>query len=177
MRRSSDFDYAQYWATRKRCAKCGGLTKASRRVTHDVLCSKCEQAGTKRKELVRGVDEDIKKAFFNLDVKEKQKIFLHYKREYGQEAREYAEKTYKKWKSGEVRMSGKVADRLLAILPYYLSFDEKFSLIQRIWQERTHSHIRIVVDVREDMTTIMKRILDAIDCVEVKVFQSRSGHD
>ncbi len=125
--------------------------------------------GAKRKELIPGVDEDIKRAFFNLDVKEKQKIFLHYKREYGQEARDYAEKTYKKWKSGEVRMSGMVADRLLAILPYYLGFDEKFSLIQRIWQERTHSHVRIVIDVREGITTTMRRILDAIDFVEVDV--------
>lgn len=80
-----------------------------------------------------GIDDDIKKIFFSLSKSMLHVIFMDYEAEHGKSKRKYAESTYANWKDGSVNMSGEVAERLINILPKYLSFDQKFELIKKVW--------------------------------------------
>lgn len=84
-----------------------------------------------------GIDDDIKKIFFSLSKSMLHVIFMDYEAEHGKSKRKYAESTYAKWKDGSVNMSGDVAERLINILPKYLSFDQKFELIKKVWNNLT----------------------------------------
>ena|ERR1700740_253554 len=56
-----------------------------------------------------GIDRDIEKIFLNLQGAAKASIFERYGKAFGQSAREYAENTYEKWKTGKVKLSGQTA--------------------------------------------------------------------
>ena len=74
------------------------------------------------RELYEGIDDDIEELFFNLDARSIELMFRHYERDHGRTAHDYAVKTYREWKGGRVRVSGKVADRLVAIVPHYITW-------------------------------------------------------
>lgn len=58
-----------------------------------------------------------------------------YGRLYGSSARSYAISSVKKWKSGEVAMSGQTMTRLFDLLPTYLDAGDKLELIQLLRQQ------------------------------------------
>lgn len=81
-----------------------------------------------------GTDEDVKKYFFSLSYNQLQGIFKKYELQYERSAREYAEKTLSKWKSGKVHMSGMVAERLFNLLPPIMPLEAKFQLTESLWK-------------------------------------------
>src|SRR5215469_5747346 len=64
-----------------------------------------------------GMDQGVKAYFFSLSPVELSSILNEYQGKYGRSAREYAEQTIPKWRSGRVQMSGMVAERLFNLLP------------------------------------------------------------
>ena len=64
-----------------------------------------------------GIDKDIEQIFLNLPSFKLQSVLIRYGKEHGSSALSYAKKTYPNWKSKKVKMSGKVAERLLNLVP------------------------------------------------------------
>jgi len=79
-----------------------------------------------------GIDGDIERIFLNLPSYKLESVLTRYGREHGSPALSYARKTYPKWKSGSVRMSGKVAERLLNLVPTVLDADTRFELVKKL---------------------------------------------
>ncbi len=80
-----------------------------------------------------GTDQDVKEFFFQLSPEELAPILDAYERENGAVPREYAEETIPQWRSGERRMSGKVAARLFRLLPPYMPLEAKYLLTKNLW--------------------------------------------
>lgn len=82
--------------------------------------------------LFGGIDKDIEKAFFSLPSYILDAIFIEYGRRYNKSAESYARRTYPKWKSGTVKLSGQTAERLLQLLPPRLSKEKRYELIAKL---------------------------------------------
>lgn len=100
--------------------------------------------------LYGGIDDDVRRVFFNLTHATLKLVFADYKERFGAGACVYAKKAYDKWKSGKVQMSGQVSERLLAIVPRYLDFSVKYELLQKICRRREGTRLR--VEITADMT-------------------------
>jgi hypothetical protein len=79
-----------------------------------------------------GIDKDIEKIFLSLPTHKLESVLIRYGREHGSSALTYARNTYYSWKSGEVTMSGKVAERLLNLVPAVLDSDTRFDLVKKL---------------------------------------------
>lgn len=172
-RRNRNFDAAAYWASRPFCSVCG-----KRRVRRGTICHVCLEAKETREDqgLYVGIDEDIRDLFFNLDPREIEKTFLHYKRDYGREAHEYAVKTFRQWRTGEVRISGQVADRLLAIVPHYITFDQKYRLLENVWKKQGNRRISIAIAPHQEANAAIQQVVKAVDAVADKEFPEHLKH-
>ena len=80
-----------------------------------------------------GTDRDVKQYFFQLPPHELAPIFEEYGRKHGASAREYAELTIPRWRSGQVQMSGMVAARLFRLLPPRMPLEAKYRLVKNLW--------------------------------------------
>jgi hypothetical protein len=60
---------------------------------------------------VAGIDKDIEVIFLHLPAHQLARLLQRYEDEYGSQALAYARKTYEKWKSGQVKMSGLVVSQ------------------------------------------------------------------
>lgn len=85
-----------------------------------------------------GLDHLIRPMFFKLDQNSLRELLRRYQFQYGIEARNYAERTYPKWKDGSTGMSGMVVERLILLLPHVLSVDDKYILVRHL-RERTRT--------------------------------------
>lgn len=82
--------------------------------------------------LVGPIVYDLEQMFLSMPPAQLEKVFLFYEAEFGKSAATYAKKTFKRWKAREVKMSGKVAKRLLNFVPQFLSVEERYSLVEKI---------------------------------------------
>lgn len=92
-----------------------------------------------------GIDKDIERIFLELPSYKLESVLTRYGREHGGSALSYARKTYPKWKSGSVRMSGKVAERLLNLVPTVLDADTRFELVKKLrdaHRTKINKHVR-----------------------------------
>ena len=81
-----------------------------------------------------GADRDVKDWLFALPARELAPIFDDYEVRHGAVAREYAENTLPRWRSGRVTMSGQTAERLFALLPPRMPLEEKYKLTESLWR-------------------------------------------
>lgn len=79
-----------------------------------------------------GIDKDIERIFLSLPSHKLESVLTRYGREHGSSALSYARNTYHKWKSGSVQMSGKVAERLLNLVPTVLDSNSRFELVKKL---------------------------------------------
>jgi hypothetical protein len=77
-----------------------------------------------------GTDADVKAYFFRLPLSELRPILDAYERQYGKEARQYAEEAIPEWRSGRRKMSGQNASRLFHLLPRFMPLEQKYALTQ-----------------------------------------------
>ena len=81
---------------------------------------------------IGGIDEEIKQHFLALTQDQLVHIFIRYGHRYGKGALNYAKQTYPRWQSGEVLMSGSVAERLLDLVPEVLDAGTRFEWIKKL---------------------------------------------
>jgi len=109
-----------------------------RRYSNDIGLERALEHIREAEELSRelgGTDKDVKKYFFSLPPRERKKVFEEYGRKYGKIKQEYAEHTFHKWKTGQVKMSGLVAGRLFNLLPPRMPLKDKYALVKTLWKE------------------------------------------
>jgi hypothetical protein len=113
-----------------------------------------------------GVDQDVKQYFFSLSPYQMKEIFDKYEQNYGNSAREYAEKTLPRWKAGNVKMSGLVAERLFNLLPPIMPMETKYLLIESLWKhvgKSTSKNYYIGLNANlEQLSDIIKKHLESV---------------
>ena len=114
-----------------------------------------------------GTDKDVKEYFFSLSAQELESVLNVYELENGHKAREYAEETMAKWRSGRVKMSGLVAGRLFRLLPPRMPLGVKHSLVKTLWEKyspRSNKRIRIGPDALEQdiISAVQSHLLETV---------------
>jgi len=71
----------------------------------------------------------IRHAFLNLDKNALDKLLLRYGKIYGNSAERYARKTFPDWQIGLTILSGQTMERLIELVPPYLSPDQRFLIL------------------------------------------------
>jgi hypothetical protein len=110
--------YRGYYGHRRRSYRSWGYQHVSERA---VLSS-----------IAGGIDKDIEEIFLNLPPHKLEVVLAKYGREHGSAALSYALKTYPSWKAGGVQMSGRVAERLLNLVPAVLDSNKRFELVKKL---------------------------------------------
>lgn len=82
--------------------------------------------------LFGGAVASIQQAFLALNDEALDELFSDYGSFYGDAAEKYARKTFYKWESRETKLSGQTMERLVALVPPYLSAEERFGLLQEV---------------------------------------------
>lgn len=100
-----------------------------------------------------GIDKDVEHIFLNLPNLKLETVFLRYGREHGASALSYARNTYPRWKSGAVKMSGTVAERLLNLVPLVLDSSTRFDLVKKLRCAHMHKERRHVTCEPHDWRT------------------------
>src|ERR1700720_3298415 len=103
---------------------------------------------------------------------------------HGDKERKYARKTFAKWKSGATKLSGQTMERLVQLVPPYLSSEQRFSLLQQVLKKNKPSkpYKSIRINVKEpvrgcaelDSALASMQHYDALAHVPEKVTQAAS---
>lgn len=105
----------------------------------------------------------IRKAFLELDDDALDELFLDYGAMHGDSPEKYARNTFHKWKSGATKLSGQTMERLMELVPPYLSQDQRFSILKLVLtkHQRYAPHRSIKINVKEpgEGFTELERIL------------------
>ncbi|WP_430415295.1 hypothetical protein [Parasphingorhabdus sp.] len=113
-----------------------------------------------------GTDADVKQYFFNLPKNQLNGVFDAYEQAFGAEPRQYAEKTLPAWRSGRVKMSGTVAERLFRLLPPRMPLREKYRLTENLWEHfgpKSKKRLRLGLNVDPaEVVRIVKSHLDDV---------------
>jgi hypothetical protein len=88
--------------------------------------------------------KDIKRDFLLLDDEDLECLLEEYGEKYGASAASYARRIYPKWKRGTVELSGKTMERLIDLVPPYLSSSERYELLMKVLKLHKQTTIRQV---------------------------------
>ena len=80
---------------------------------------------------------DVKQIFLNFDNTRKSNFLIKYGKIHGRKATKYAEDTFDSWKSGKTKMAGQTAERILNLVPEFMSFDVRFELVRKLHKHFT----------------------------------------
>lgn len=106
-----------------------------------------------------GMDQDVKAYFFSLPPADLELLFVEYGKLHNngrsddQSPEAYARATFSKWRSGSVKMSGKVAERLFNLLPPRMPVAKKYELAEGLWHHvgpQSQRTMRIGIDATVD---------------------------
>lgn len=75
---------------------------------------------------------DIKQTFLALEDEALDALLEDYSDMYGDAAGKYARNTFPKWKTGATTLSGQTMQRLVQLVPPYLSPEQRFTLLQKV---------------------------------------------
>lgn len=74
----------------------------------------------------------IVKIFYNAKDHELSMILDRYGKYYGDNAKKYAQRNIKKWKSGQVKISGQTQERLVKLVPVFLKSEDRYMIAKEI---------------------------------------------
>lgn len=116
-----------------------------------------------------GTDKDVKAYFFSLSDEEMGSLLDEYATRYGDPAREYAVNTLGDWKSGRVKMSGTVAERLFNLLPPRMPIGIKYKLTENLWEHfGPKSKKRLRIGLEADLGSTVEAVKAHFDEVVVQ---------
>ena len=82
---------------------------------------------------------EIRNAFFNLESDALEELFLDYGAKYGDSPERHARKTFPKWKNGSTKLSGQTMERLIELVPPYLSSNQRFRVLKLVLNKHQKS--------------------------------------
>jgi len=114
-----------------------------------------------------GTDRDVKKYFFALPPHDLNAILIAYGKQFGDGEEEYARGTMPRWKSGKVKMSGTIAERLYKLLPPRMPIGEKYKLTEGLWthfgpSSKKRLRIGLTADLKDVVAEIDKHINEVV---------------
>ena len=115
-----------------------------------------------------GTDKDVKSYFFSLPPQQLAAILDEYQKHYGIKAREYAEQTIPKWRTGKVKMAGQTAERLFKLLPPRMPLQAKYKLTEGLWKHfgpSSRKRLRIGLDAR--LEDVLEKVSSHIEQVVI----------
>lgn len=94
---------------------------------------------------------DIRAAFEKLDKDDLDELFSDYGAIHGDSAERYARKTFSGWKRGTIKLSGQTMERLVELVPPYLSPKQRFSILQSVlkFHKKSGGFRTIKINVKE----------------------------
>ena len=97
-----------------------------------------------------GVGE-IKDCFLSLDSEALSELLADYGDMHGASAEAYAKNTYPNWKSGKTGLSGQTMERLVTLVPPYLSPEQRFKILKLVLDKHKKSVVykSIKINVKE----------------------------
>lgn len=108
----------------------------------------------------------IRKAFLELDDEALDELFEDYGALYGVSAEKYARKTFPAWKSGRTKLSGQTMERLVELVPPYLSPELRYELLQDVLkkheQGKPHRVIRVNTKSPQEGLTEIDFVLETM---------------
>jgi hypothetical protein len=116
--------------------------------------------------LFAGIDKDIESIFLNLDKNSLEHIFCQYGKEYGNNAERYARNTFPKWKQGVTKLSGQTAERLLNLLPPFLSQAKRYELVKKLreyYMNKRHSNQSVTTSQehwKQDLLPVINTVVE-----------------
>ena len=122
-----------------------------------------------------GMDKEVKAYFFALPPADLELLFTEYGKLYNngrsddRSPEAYARVTFPKWRSGSVKMSGMVAERLFNLLPPRMPLTAKHHLVEGLWRHvgpSSNKTLRIGLDATID--EIVERSREHIEDVVVR---------
>ena len=102
-------------------------------------------------DLFGGALYEIRNAFLSLDEDALDELLSDYGSIHGDSAEKYARKIFPNWKSGSTKLSGQTMERLVELVPPYLTAKHRFSLLQIVLKKHKKSGINrtIKINVKE----------------------------
>ena len=107
-----------------------------------------------------GTDKDVKAYFFALPPHQLKSVLDDYGKQFGAAARQYAQDTIPKWKTGRVQMGGQTAERLFNLLPPRMPLQAKYQLTENLWKHfgpSSKKRLRIGLDANVVTVTVAVR--------------------
>jgi len=99
-----------------------------------------------------------------LETQAVEELLALYKKEFGRGAAHYARKTYRKWKTGEVRPVTQTYERFLVHLPKVMSYDLKCEVLRAFMEEyaaKDNYELKVSTDDWEEkLTPLVRQIID-----------------
>ena len=99
-----------------------------------------------------------------LETEAVEELLALYKKEFGKGAARYARKTYRKWKTGEVRPVTQTFERFLVHLPKVMSYDLKCEVLRAFMEEyaaKDNYELKVYTDDWEEkLTPLVEQIID-----------------
>lgn len=98
----------------------------------------------------KAVDQ-IRLAFMALNKDALDDLFSDYGAIYGDSAESYARKTFPRWKSGTTKLSGQTMERLVELVPPYLTPEQRFKILQSVLKihKKNGSSETVNINVKE----------------------------
>lgn len=93
---------------------------------------------------------DIKNSFLQLSKDALEELLEDYSAIHGEAAGRYARNTYPAWRSGKTQLSGQTMERLISLVPPYLSSEQRFTLLQKVLKRHKQSGINRNIEVNSD---------------------------
>lgn len=93
---------------------------------------------------------EIKSSFLSLKSDALDELFEDYADMHGDGPAKYARDTFPKWKNGQTKLSGKTMERLIELVPPYLSPDQRFELLKIVLKKHKVSGLSKRIDVDTD---------------------------
>jgi hypothetical protein len=147
---------ARYRSSRRRGSSYSG---GSSSIGREMAMQHIEDARLLTVEL-GGTDQDVKQYFFSLPDDRLARILQLYGERFGEKARDYAADTIPRWRTGSVKMSGTVAERLYSLLPPLMPLRDKYQLTESLWKHvgpKTHKTLKIGIDADPDQIVSVVR--------------------
>ena len=96
---------------------------------------------------------EIKSSFLHLPKDALDELLDDYTAIHGDGAGRYARNTYASWKSGKTQLSGSTMERLVSLVPPYLTTEQRFALLQEVVKKHRNTGTNMSIEVNSDEPT------------------------
>ena len=106
--------------------------------------------------------DDIKNLYFNFHSTDLDRFYESYRLIYGEKAFEYALQAASRWKNGSTKMSGQTANRLLNLVPNFLSTTQRYDLVEKLCLHHVKKSDHTIYINRKDLDSAYRDLDRAI---------------